>query len=65
MWKTLGVAGVVGVAAGGAMVARRERERRNYTPEQIRERLHARHTELLEIDRAEATTSWLARRRRT
>ncbi len=42
MWKVLGLAGVVGVAATGAMVARAERARRSYTPEEIRERLHGR-----------------------
>jgi len=44
-WKWLGLAGVVGVVATGAAVARRERARRSYTPEQIRERLHARYAE--------------------
>lgn len=42
-WKWLGLAGVVGVAVTGAAVARQERERRAYTPDEIRERLHARH----------------------
>ena len=41
-WKVLGMAGVVGVAATGVVVARGERERRAYTPEEIRARLHAR-----------------------
>ena len=41
-WKLLGLAGVVGVAATGVVVARGERERRAYTPEEIRARLHAR-----------------------
>jgi len=41
-WKILGIAGVVGVAAGGVVLARAERRRRSYTPEEIRERLHAR-----------------------
>jgi hypothetical protein len=41
-WKILGLAGFVGVAATGAVIARGERRRRAYTPEQIRERLHAR-----------------------
>ena len=36
------MAGVVGVAATGVVVARGERERRAYTPEEIRARLHAR-----------------------
>ncbi|MCW2901228.1 MAG: hypothetical protein JWO67_3493 [Streptosporangiaceae bacterium] len=38
----MGLAGFVGVAATGAVIARAERRRRAYTPEQIRERLHAR-----------------------
>jgi hypothetical protein len=42
VWKILGIAGVVGVAAGGVVLARAERRRRAYTPEEIRERLHAR-----------------------
>jgi hypothetical protein len=41
-WKILGLAGFVGVAATGVVIARAERRRRAYTPEQIRERLHAR-----------------------
>ena len=44
-WKLLGLAGLVGVAATGAAVARAERRRRAYTPDEIRERLHARHAE--------------------
>jgi hypothetical protein len=45
IWKVLGLAGLVGVAAGGAVLARAERRRRAYTPEEIRERLHARAAE--------------------
>jgi hypothetical protein len=41
-WKWLGLAGVVGIAATGVVVVRKERARRSYTPEEIRERLHAR-----------------------
>lgn len=48
-WKVLGLAGFVGVAATGAVVARSERRRRTYTPDEIRARLHAR------LDEAEAT----------
>jgi len=44
-WKILGLAGIAGVAATGAVVARSERRRRAYTPEQVRERLHARAAE--------------------
>lgn len=45
-WKILGVAGLAGVAATGAVIARAERRRRAYTPEEIRERLHARAAEI-------------------
>jgi hypothetical protein len=45
-WKFLGLAGLVGVAASGVAVARAERRRRAYTPEQIRDRLHARFAEI-------------------
>ena len=45
-WKLIGLAGIVGVAATGAVVARAERRRRSYSPEEIRERLHARHAEI-------------------
>lgn len=42
-WKWLGLAGVVGVAVTGAAVARQKRVRRAYTPDEVRDRLHARH----------------------
>lgn len=38
----MGLAGLAGVAATGIVLARNERQRRAYTPEEIRERLHAR-----------------------
>lgn len=41
-WKILGLAGLLGVAATGAVIARGERRRNAYTPDEIRERLHAR-----------------------
>jgi hypothetical protein len=41
-WKILGLAGFAGVAATGVVIARAERRRRAYTPEEIRTRLHAR-----------------------
>jgi len=50
VWKLLGMAGLVGVAATGAAVARAERRRRAYTPDEIRERLHARHAETAAAD---------------
>ena len=48
----MGLAGFVGVAATGVVIARAERRRRAYTPDEIRQRLHAR------LD--EATTGTLA-----
>ncbi|HYH35368.1 MAG TPA: hypothetical protein VD814_09485 [Nocardioides sp.] len=41
-WKWLGLAGVAGVAATGVVVARQERQRRAYTPDEVRARLHER-----------------------
>ncbi|SCG64611.1 hypothetical protein GA0070613_3869 [Micromonospora inositola] len=43
-WKVLGLAGLAGVAASGVVIARAERRRRAYTPEEIRDRLRERHT---------------------
>ena len=42
IWKIVGLASVVGVAATGAMTVRSERQRRAYTPEEVRSRLHER-----------------------
>ena len=42
----MGLAGLAGVAATGAVVARAERNRRQYTPDEIRERLHQRVAEV-------------------
>jgi len=41
-WKVVGLAGLAGVTATGVAVARAERQRRAYTPEDVRARLHAR-----------------------
>ncbi|MFD7845475.1 hypothetical protein ACFV4K_21380 [Nocardia sp. NPDC059764] len=41
-WKWLGLAGAAGVAATGVVIVRSERKRRAYTPDEIRDRLHAR-----------------------
>jgi hypothetical protein len=41
-WKWLGLAGLAGVAATGAVVARKERQRRAYTPDEVRDRLRRR-----------------------
>lgn len=42
VWKLLGLAGMAGVAATGVVIARGERVRRAYTPEEVRARLHER-----------------------
>ncbi|MEV5649772.1 hypothetical protein AB0L57_16125 [Nocardia sp. NPDC052254] len=41
-WKVVGLAGAAGVAATGVVIVRSERKRRAYTPDQVRDRLHAR-----------------------
>jgi hypothetical protein len=41
-WKILGLAGVAGVAATGAVVARQRREQHEYSPEELRAKLHER-----------------------
>jgi hypothetical protein len=42
IWKWIGLAGVAGVVAGGAVVVRDQRKRRAYTPDEIRSRLQQR-----------------------
>ena len=42
LWKVLGVAGLAGVAASGAIIARDQRQRAQLSPEQVRDRLHER-----------------------
>ena len=42
IWKWVGLAGVAGVMAGGVLVARDQRKRNSYTPDDIRARLHQR-----------------------
>ena len=56
-WKVLGVAAFVGVAATGVIVARADRRQRHYSPEEIRERLHARAAEALAETGAEAVNN--------
>jgi hypothetical protein len=51
LWKLLGLAGLAGVAATGVVIARSERQRRAYTPEEIRARLHERVAALEEAPR--------------
>jgi hypothetical protein len=52
-WKLLGVAGLAGVTATGVVVARRRRAQREYDPDELRAKLHAR---LAEVPRAEPAT---------
>ena len=54
VWKALGIAGVVGVAASGAVLVRAQRRRQAYGPEEIRARLHARLAEAEAEAEAEA-----------
>ena len=51
-WKVLGVAGFAGVAATGVLIARSERRRRAYTPQEVRQRLHDRVAGALPAERA-------------
>ena len=41
-YKVLGLAAFAGVAATGAVIIRDQRRRRAYTPDEVRDRLHAR-----------------------
>ncbi len=45
-WKVAGLAGFVGIAATGVVLARAQRQRRAYTPDEIRQRLHSRLSEV-------------------
>jgi hypothetical protein len=54
LWKVLGVAGLAGVAATGAIIARDQRKRAQLTPEEIRDRLHAK---VAEAQAGESTES--------
>jgi hypothetical protein len=47
-WKLVGLAGAAGVAATGAVVARRRRAQREYDPDELRDRLHRRLAEVEE-----------------
>jgi hypothetical protein len=42
LWKALGLAGLAGVAAGGVIIARDQRQRAQLTPDEIRARLRER-----------------------
>jgi hypothetical protein len=54
-YKVLGLAAFAGVAATGAVIIRDQRRRRAYTPDEIRERLHARLAETPEAPETSAT----------
>jgi hypothetical protein len=41
-WKLIGLAGIASVAATGVVIARKRRARRDYDPDELRERLHRR-----------------------
>jgi len=58
LWKALGLAGLAGVAATGAIIARNQRARTQLTPEEIRDRLHRR---LAEADGQDGSTASNAR----
>ena len=53
-WKWVGLAGLLGVAASGAVVARDQRKRNVYTADEVRSRLHERAEAALVAD-AEAS----------
>ena len=46
LWKWLGLAGIAGVAATGAIIARDQRRRAQLSPEQVRARLHERYAQV-------------------
>lgn len=46
LWKVIGLAAFAGVAASGVVVARNQRRRAAYTPDEIRERLQERVAEV-------------------
>ena len=46
LWKVLGIAGLTGVAATGAIIAREQRKRAQVTPDEVRSQLHQRLADL-------------------
>lgn len=58
LWKALGLAGLAGVAATGAIIARDHRQRAQLTPEEVRERLRRR---VAETESAQESTESSAR----
>jgi hypothetical protein len=57
LWKLLGLAGIAGVAAGGVVLARNERQRRAYTPDDVRARLHERAAAITEAPEPEPVSA--------
>jgi len=55
-YKVLGLAAFAGVAATGVVIIRDQRRRRAYTPDEVRERLHARLAETPGTHQASAAT---------
>jgi len=51
IWKWIGLAGVAGVVAGGALVVRDQRKRSAYSADEIRAKLHQR------LDESDAESS--------
>jgi len=45
-WKWIGLAGLASVAATGVVVTRRRRAQQDYSPEELRARLHQRLAEV-------------------
>ena len=56
-WKLLGLAGIAGVAATGAVVARNRRVHNAYDPDELRDRLHERLAEAGAARNGDVTTA--------
>ena len=63
-WKLLGLAGLAGVAATGAVLVRDERQRRAYSPDDVRARLHERHAAVSAAEPGASPPAELRTRRR-
>ncbi|WP_084385517.1 hypothetical protein [Rhodococcus sp. WMMA185] len=56
-WKLVGLAGFVGVAATGVVAVRADRQRKAYTADEVRARLHERYTRASAADDGKMTES--------
>lgn len=58
-WKWLGLAGLAGVAASGAVLKRDQRQHGAYSPDEVRARIHERAEDALasDVEAPEAGTS--------